>query len=228
MLSNYGFSVLVINPSNATIENINVTSTKSVEFYQQTNMSLGNGVLLLFIDENNVKSLQKNVLIKKSHFSYNYDYVDGFKYVSDLNNLGHQQKFNSIPVVNAVCLTILYTQQNFSSKVQISSTIFHHNYGSYSGAVLVLHIKSVTNSQTLIDNGSNFWKNYNYYNFHGAALSLLMTFNQSYGTCLHPLIVSNSVFVSHEDHQEYIFKTNTGAVSVIIHNPQPTKDFDVP
>ena len=34
MLSNYGFGILAINPSNGIIENINVTSTKSFEFYR--------------------------------------------------------------------------------------------------------------------------------------------------------------------------------------------------
>ena len=228
MLSNYGFSVLAINPLNAIMENVNVTSTKNVKFYQQTNMRLGNGVLLLFTDENNVKNLQKNVLIKEARFELNVDNSVSFKCLSDLGNLGLQQTFNSIPVINAVCLTILYTQQNFSANVQISSTIFLRNIGLSSGAMLVLHVNSLTNSQTKIDNHSIFWKNYNYYNCHGAALLFLMIFNQSYDdTHLHPLIVSNSNIVSHKDLYDRVQKTNTGAVSVIIHNLQPTKDFDV-
>ena len=227
MSSNYGFAILAINPSNAIIGNVNVTSVKSVEFHQQTNMSLGNGVLLLFTDESNVKNLQKNVLIKEARFVKNYDYINSIKCLSYLDNLVHQETFTSIPVINAVCLTILYTQQNFSANVQISSTIFHQNIGSFLGAVLVLHFHSVTNSQTIINN-SNFTRNYIYYNYHGAALLFLMTFNQSYDdTHLHPLIVSNSNFVSHNDFHNLVFRTNTGAVSVIIHNPQPTKDFDI-
>ena len=56
MLSNYGFSILAINPLNATIENVNVTSTKSFDFCTHTNnTSLGNGVLLLFTDQSNMK-----------------------------------------------------------------------------------------------------------------------------------------------------------------------------
>ena len=76
MLSNYGFFVLAINPSEASIENINVTSTKSTEFHSHTNTSLGNGVLLLFTDESNVKNLQKNVLIKEATFANNIDYIN--------------------------------------------------------------------------------------------------------------------------------------------------------
>ena len=230
MLSNYGFSVLAINPSNAIIENINVTSTKSFEFYQQTNMSLGNGVLLLFADESNVKCLEKNVLIKEANFEDNFDYIVGIKCLSDLSNLGHQRNITSIPVVNAAALTILYTQQKFSANVQISSTNFTQNSGSFSGAMLVLHINSLTNSHTVIDNGSIFLKNHNHYGCHGAALSLLMTFYQSYDTHLHPLIVSNSVFLSHQSNDDFYDHTtrlNTRAVSVFIHYPQPTKDSDV-
>ena len=228
MSSNYGFAILAINPLNATIENINVTSTKSFEFYQQTNMSLGNGVLLLFIDENNVKSIQKNVLIKEARFVNNYDYIKSMKCLSYLDNLVHQETITPIPVVNAVCLTILYTQQNFSANVQISSSKFIHNTGSYLGAMLVLHINSVTNSQTVIDNDSSFWKNYNLYNCHGVALLFLMTFYQSYDdTHLHLLNVSNSVFMSHKDLYNHPKKTNEGAVSIILHNPQPSKDFDI-
>ena len=55
-----------------------------------------------------------------------------------------------------------------------------------------------------------------------------MAFNQSYDDAhLYPLIVSNSVFMSHKDMNEYRKITNTGAVSVIIHNPQSTKNFNV-
>ena len=142
MLSNYGFSILANNPLNATIENVNVTSTKGIEFYQETNMSLGNGVLLLFTDENNVKSLQNNVSIKEAIFVNNFDYINSINCLSYLDNLVHQETFTSIPVVNAAGLTILYTQQNFSANVEISSTMFYHNYGSFSGAVLVLHFYS--------------------------------------------------------------------------------------
>ena len=228
MLSNYGFAILAINPLNATIENVNITSRKSAEFYQQTNMSLGNGVLLLFIDENNVKSIQKNVLIKEARFVNNYDYINSTKCLSYLDNLVHQETITPIPVVNAVCLTILYTQQNFTTNVQISSSKFIHNTGSYLGAMLVLHINSVTNSQTVIDNDSSFWKNYNLYNCHGVALLFLMTFYQSYDdTHLHLLNVSNSVFMSHKDLYNHFKKTNEGAVSIILHNPQPSKDFDI-
>ena len=207
MLSNYGFAILAINPLNATIENVNVTSTENLEFPTHINTNLGNGALLLFIDENNVKSLQKNVLIKEARFEGNYDYFDRTKCLSDFSNLEQLQNITLIPVVNAAGLTILYTQQNFSANVQISSSKFIHNTGSYLGAMLVPHINSVTNSQTVIDNDSSFWMNYNHYNCHGAALLFLMTFYQSYDdTHLHPLIVSNSVFISHKDLSNHLNK----------------------
>ena len=229
MLSNYGFAILGINPIEATIENFNVTSRKSIEFYQQTNMNLGNGILLLFTDENNVKSLQKNVLINEARFVNNFDYINSIKCLSYLDNLIHQETFPSIPVANAAGLTILYTQQNFSANVQISSTMFYHNYGSFSGAVLVLHFHIVTNSQTII-NDSDFRKNYNIFSCHGAALSFFMMFNKIHDTHLsnmYPLIVSNSVFKSKNSKFVFDSKENAGAVSVVIHNPPQNKDFNV-
>ena len=227
MLSNYGFSILAINPLNATIENVNVTSTKSVEFQTHTNTSLGNGVLLLFIDESNVKNFKKNVLIKEVRFENNTDYINSMKCLSYLSYLVHQETFTSIPVVNAAGLTILYTQQNFSVNVQISSTIFHHNYGTYSGAMLVLHFNSVTNSQTLIDSGNIFRENYNLLSCHGAALSFLIMFSRSlntYKSNIYPLVVSNSRFSSQK---EWVDFADKGAVSVLIQNPPSNENFNV-
>ena len=229
MLSNYGFSVLAINPSNATIENISVGREKSVEFYWQTNMSLGNGVLLLFTDDSNVKRLQKNVLIKNATFFNIHDYVDSFKCLSDLGNLGLQQTFTSNPVINAVCLTILYTQQNFSANVQISSTNFFNNTGSYSGTMLVLHFNSVTNSQTIINN-SYFIDNSNIFSCSGSTLSFFIIFNKHrdiHLSSMHPLIVSNSVFKLQHVKSVNAYKPNVGVVSVVIHNPPQNKDFNV-
>ena len=229
MLSNYGFAILAINPLNATIENVSVTSTKSAEFYQQTNMSLGNGILLLFTDESKVKSLQKNVLINEARFVNNYDYINSMKCLSYLDNLVHQETFTPIPVVNAAGLTILYTQQNFSPIVQISSNMFCHNYGSFSGAVLVLHFNSVTNSQTIISKAI-FIENYNVFSCRGAALSFFMMFNKTHDTHLsnrYPLIVSNSVFKFRKSNVIIDSKANAGAVSVVLHNPPQNKDFNV-
>ena len=193
---NYGFAILAINPSNAIIENVTVTSTKSFEFHQHTNVSLGNGVLLLFTDESNGESLQKNVLIKEARFVNNIDYANSMKCPSDLSNLVHEQTFTSIPVVNAAGLTILYTQQNFSANVQITLTMFSHNTGSFSGTVLVLHFYSITNSQTIINN-SSFVDNYNILSCRAVSLTFFMIFNKNYDTHLsniYPLIVFNSVF----------------------------------
>ena len=229
MLSNYGFAILAINPSNATIENVNVTSIKSVEFHTHTNTSLGNGVLLLFTDESNVKNLQKNVLIKEAKFVNNVDYINSIKCLYYHDNLVHQKTFTSIPVVNAAGLTILYTQQNFSANVQISSTMFVYNIGSFSGAVLVLHFHSVTNSRTIINN-SSFIENYNVFSCRGVSLTFLMMFNKNYDTHLsniYPLIVSNSVLKSRNEKAVIAYKANVGAVSVVIHNPPQNKDFNV-
>ena len=229
MLSNYGFSILAINPLNATIVNVSITSTKSVEFHTHTNTSLGNGVLLLFTDENNVKSLQKNVLINEARLVNNVDYIKSTKCLSYLDNLVHQETFTPIPVVNAAGLTILYTQQNFSPIVHISSTMFYHNYGSFSGAVLVLHFYSVTNSQTIISKAI-FIENYNVFSCRGAALSFFTIFNKTHDNHLsnmYPLIVSNSIFKSRKVKAAIVDKANAGAVSVVIHNPPQNKNFNV-
>ena len=226
---NYGFSILAINPINAIIENVNVTSTKGFEFHQHTNVSLGNGVLLLFTDESNVKTLQKNVLIKEARFVNNADYINSIKCLSYLDNLLHQEAFASIPVINAAGLTIIYTQQNFSANVQISSTMFAYNIGSFSGTVLVLHFYSITNSQTIINN-SSFVENYNILSCHGVSLTFFMMFNKIYHTYLsniYPLNVSNSVFKSRNAKAVIAYKANVGAVSVVIHNPPQNIDFNV-
>ena len=167
-----------------------------------------------------MKHLKKNVLIKNATFFNIYDYVDSFKCLSDIGNLGLQQTFTSIPVINAVCLTILYTQQNFSANVQISSTNFFNNTGSYSGAMLVLHFNSVTNSQTIINN-SYFIDNSNIFSCSGSTLSFFIIFNKHrdiHLSSMRPLIVSNSVFKPQHVKSVNAYKPNVGVVSVVIHN----------
>ena len=230
MLSNYGFAVLAINPLNATMENINVASGKSLTFHQQTNMSLGNGVLLLFTEENNKTTSQKNVLIENARFNYNFDYINSIECLSDFHNLGHQQKSVSISVVNAASMTILYTQQSYSANVEILSTTFTQNLGGLSGGMLVLHINSVTDSQTIINN-SSFIDNYNAISCHGTALSFSVVLSQKHSSDLldiHPLIISNSIFKFHYDVPGIIADTlATGQVSVVIQSPHQKIDLDV-
>ena len=230
MLSNYGFAVLAINPLNATMESVKVTSGKSFTFHQQTNMSLGNGVLLLFTEENNKTTSQKNVLIENARFDYNFDYINSIKCLSDLYNLGHQQKSVSISVVNAASMTILYTQQSYSANVEILSTTFTQNVGSLSGGMLVLHINSVTNSQTIINN-SSFIDNYNPISCHGTALSFSMILYQKHSSDLlnvHPLIISNSIFKFQFDVPGTMAdKHITGQISVVIQSPHQKMDLDV-
>ena len=230
MSSSFGFAVLAINPLNATMENVDVTSVKSLMFHRQTNTSLGNGVLLLFIEENNKTTSQKNVLIENSRFHYNIDYIDSIKCLSDLYNLRHQQKSVPISIVNAAGMTILYTQQSYSAIVQISSAIFTHNIGSLSGGMLVLHISSITNSQTIINN-SSFVDNYNVISCHGTALSFSMISYQKHSSDLlnvHPIIISNSIFkFQHSTPGIIASKHITGQVSIVVHIPHQKKVLDV-
>ena len=75
----------------------------------------------------------------------NYEYIiyHKFTYVTKFYNT-YNHKSHSNPVINAAGLTILYTQNDNTARVNISRCTFKENLGSTAGAMLVLHLNTNT------------------------------------------------------------------------------------
>ena len=174
----YGFAIVAVNLLNGTLDSINVSSSLSFKVASQSNYSIGSGVLILYKNSHYNLS-QYQVKITDSLFIYNYEYIvyPGLMCATDFYN----SSINEItpkPVINAAGLTILYTQNDTKAQVNISQCHFAGNIGSIAGAMLILHLNTITHSQTSIHNNSVFDTNGSDQKCLGSALVLIMFFDQ--------------------------------------------------
>ena len=212
--SYYGFALLVVNPVNLTGHCIAINASKGAQFTSSHRGSLGSGIFLLFYDKSNI--VFPTIFLDTIKLFNNYDYGYG---VADLNDPKLFKK--RIPVINAACLTVFFTQ-NFTVNVYISNSTIKRNYGSISGGVLVLHSNSFTNSQVSMIN-TIFDANTGNKSYCALHLAILYNFNVKQhfhvkqSKILQPLYVYNSSFTS----ENIIFYDNikTGAIYFAAYNP---------
>ena len=175
----YGFAIVAVNLPNGTLDSINVVESESSQVESQNNNSIGCGVLLLYRNSLNrdFNIRQYQVMISSSNFIHNYElrFYTRFTCITDYYNC-YIPIPSRIPVVNAAGLTILYTQNDTSARVNIFQCTFRGNMGSISGAILVLHLNSITHSQTIIDNHSVFDTNGNYRESEGHGSAIVFFF----------------------------------------------------
>ena len=173
----YGFAIIAVNLPIGTLDSITITTSLSIQVATQSNHSIGSGVLFLYKNSNSNLS-QYQVKITDSLFIHNYEHIvyPGLVcatdfYNSSINEIAPKQ------VINAAGLTILYTQNDTKAQVNISQCNFTGNIGSIAGAMLVLHLNTITHSQTSTHNDSVFDTNGSDQKCHGSALVLIMFFD---------------------------------------------------
>ena len=224
LTSSYGFAVIGINLIDSFLHRMSVTgSAVSTEVYSHNKKIIGSGILLHFLDNAFTFNITK-VSISDSIFSQHVDlFLTSCITPSYKHGLHHWQEFH---VVHAAGLTILYTQ-NYIARVDIARTFFTQNFGSSSGAMLILHYNNSTESLTNIDN-SCFDRNANWVNCHGAALQFYWfgQFLTDKRNNQKPLIISSTLFQKHlqilDDMSLLETNHSTGAVYISIVNPSHT------
>ena len=203
----YGFGVIAINPTNATLSNVSIKASKN--FLIANKSGIGSGILIIFADER-ITSIPHNVFITHAVITGNVDYEKDVKPLFHLINMIVEK----VPVINAAGVTLLYTQTQFTAKVVIDESFFESNIGPYTGGVLALHYKSSL-SQTVLNN-TRFIIADNDYQRHGS--SLLLVVLRVSNTCL-PLIVENSSF---KNQAIPALKFGSGAVFIGVYRPNAT------
>ena len=182
----YGFAVVAVNLPNGILDSVNVNASQGIINIERAGnnrfgYSVGCGVLLLYKNSMRISSTvnQYEVLITRSEFIYNYEYIIYHKFTCATNFYNsYNHKNCSNPVINAAGLTILYTQNDNTARVNISRCTFKDNIGSTAGAMMVLHLNTNKHSQTVIYNESVFRSNANVRKCHGSAIVLVMYFNK--------------------------------------------------
>ena len=173
----YGFAIVAVNLPNGTLDSINVSSYLSFKVASTRNYNVGSGVLILYKNSNSDLS-QYQVKITDSQFIHNYEHIlyPELMCATDFYN-STINKITPKPVINAAGLTILYSQNDTKAQVNISRCTFTGNIGSIAGAMLVLHLNTITHSQTCIHDDSVFDTNGSDQKCHGSALVLIMFFD---------------------------------------------------
>ena len=194
--SYYGFALLAINPSRASIDNVFISPLSA---RRDHGGSFGSGILLFFSDDTSTtKILSVHVTINNADISGNFEtYSKNGKCLSQF-----QEIKKHAPVINAAGMTVLYTQKNYSANVVITNSVFSNNFGySVAGAVLILHYNTEASIQTEISQ-SIFTNNFIVDQCPGVSLSFFEYFSEtSYNFMNKPstelLLVKNCTFEKH-------------------------------
>ena len=218
----YGYAVIGINIICCSFEGVVISNNSlSKKIVSETNHSMGSGMLFLFRDFEYLYG-PREIHIRNSHISQNYEFISDVKCITDVYN-SRQKYLPSLPVLNAAGLTLLYTQHSFDVMTNISNCSLLNNSGQPASGMLIMHLNSTTDSQTIIYNGSTFHSErqmeesicnghslqfYNY-NFLPLESSLIQ-----HHKCLMQLMISDTSF------QPTGFATTThGGIKIIISNP---------
>uniref|UniRef100_A0A1X7VM81 Right handed beta helix domain-containing protein n=1 Tax=Amphimedon queenslandica TaxID=400682 RepID=A0A1X7VM81_AMPQE len=213
----YGFAILAINPMDATINDLFVSSSSSAS---STGISIGSGVMFFFTDELPTNDCLHNVTVRYAAIFFNIEYILGVGCLGDLRNTPPRKPF---PVINAAGFTILYTQHNFESKVYIQDLIFIQNIGTMSGAMLIFHYGTSRGKTTLnhIDFGHENVIDEEKCQAYGSRLAfVMMNVPPSH---ISPLLVENSYFIAKKN--DFFDSRGSGSVFIGIYWPinfQPT------
>ena len=170
--SYYGFALVTINPINAQMNNINCSKGHIPIYSPRLSESLGSGFLFLFTDSVPIVETlgPLNVSINGAVFIGNYDRMTNKKYFP---NIQLPRKKSHIQLDNAVALTIIYTQKNFSANVHVNGTQFIDNCATtgLGGVMLILHYNNLGISNTVITR-SHFSQNF-CFNLHNKYKDIL-------------------------------------------------------
>ena len=221
----YGFAMIGINLYNSSIREVNVSnSTLSNVLYHHTEhkrRTIGCGALLHFFDHQ-LMMYPTNVTVNYARFTNNSDLHKAYSYITEFSN-------NSLNIVNAAGLTVLYTQKTYFASVTINNTEFTSTVGSYNspGGLLVLHYNSSLNTSTIVNNSlfsdnANGPKSF----LHGAALALYwIKVTDLSMTKPQVLLIQNTKFYNHTGHCHNCLPT--GAMYVAVAELRNTVKIDI-
>ena len=168
----YGFAIVAVNLPSGTLEAIYINGSQGLEKVQSS-YSVGSGMLLMYQDSPIAPSYvnQYKLKIIDSKFSYNFA-SSGYVCVTDLYTSFKYRDSNK-EIIYAAGLTIYYIGKNSKAQINFLQCTFKVNIGSVAGAMLILHLKTTTYSQTVIKN-SHFDSNGNIQKCHGSGLVLFL------------------------------------------------------
>ena len=153
LVSSFGFAIIGINLDKSVINSINFTSHKSFEVRSTQNKTIGNGLLLHFLENQTVPSAYKCVEINHCIIKHNFGYnrVDTKQCISDI-------LFNDTalpkPVLASIGITILYTQTSYEAHVMLNGLKVSRNVAIYTTSLLIIHYNTSQKDFTELNDSS--------------------------------------------------------------------------
>ena len=141
--SSLGFSIVGINIKNSSFNFIEIVNST---FHSSINHKpMGAGILLHFMDLPDSNSSSTTVRINNYHSQYNSNFFQ-HSCIRDV----YSSVVSEVSVLNAIGLTILYTQNDFNARVILSDSLLSELVGYVAGGILIIHYHSSSVSKTYI------------------------------------------------------------------------------
>ena len=219
--SSYGFAVVGFNLGTSTFQCLDVCN--SYQRHEHYKTSTGSGMILHFSDSQKPEN-NTNISLFNSLFEKNTDFFTNFECISDFFTSG-KASMSRYSLINAVGLTIAYTQTDYQVNVYIDQTNFFHNIGVHTGAVLIIKLQHNNLSSTKLIN-SEFKGNafFNTSPCHGVAIQFFwFGKSENYTLVMNNLFtIENTVFngrlVNPTEHQT----TSVVFIGIYCHNVKAT------
>ena len=192
--SSYGFAVIGYNLKTSHFQHLDICN--SYQRHEHHRTSTGSGMILHFSDSQTPMVNSTHISIFSSSFENNIELFNGSELcISDTFTL--RPNASSYPLMNAVALTIAYTQSNYTAKVNVNETKFLNNIGVQAGALMITVLHHGDLSTTKLVN-SEFKGNalYNKSRCLGVALQFFWfgRLDSSHFAAERFLVIDNTVF----------------------------------
>ena len=172
----YGFAILLINiNNNATLNNINITSTSgSAQCSKKALSSCGGSGLILYFSnlDNRIEILEVHVLINKTVIEGNYNFVPN----TDIT-IAAQVDAKEPKAISAFAagMTVIFSMGNYSANILLSHGYWYEDIGGvFDGLAIIFSDAPVGNTSVKVTN-SNFEHNMVDGNFDSFRIGCLIT-----------------------------------------------------
>ena len=206
--SSYGFAVVGFNLGTSTFQCLDVCN--SYQRHEHHKTSTGSGIILHFSDSQKPEN-NTNVSLFNSLFEKNTDFFTNYNCISDFFTSG-KAGMSRYSLINAVGLTIAYTQTDYKVNVYIDQTNFFHNIGVHTGAVLIIKLQHNNLSSTKLINSKFKGNAFNTPPCHGVAIQFFW-----FGKSENYTLVMNNFFTI--ENTVFNGSTGTGVMYIGIYYP---------
>ena len=151
IITSYGFPIIGINLCTSVISNSDFHSFVAFKVNIDENKTIGNGILLHFLKNDETVTSSKSVVIENSNFIWNSDHSKNHT-KHCIADIFHDRAKSPKPIITSVGVTIIYTGDKYPATVRLMSIELSNNIATFTTSLLILHYHSHQHDRTEIVN----------------------------------------------------------------------------